>query len=152
MNIQIFLDGAALLLFTVLIVGAFISKTIVYGRMFGAKPEEIQWHGRIFLFVVGSVGAYQSGLAFLRELHPPIDFSGLERGLPLSNAILYVLALFFIVPALTGTLRELWLKRRGQSGLERVISIFMAAIFLYLIWETTPTMLGKVMSLFRHHV
>ena len=151
MNLQIFLDGAALLLFIVLVVRAFTSKTIVYGRMLGGKPQEINLHGRIFLLVVGSVGAYQFGLAFLKQLYPQIDFSWLQRGLPLSEVVLFILFLFLSIPVLIRIFVGLWLKRREQGGLERVISIFMAVIILYLIWEATPTIFGKVVSLFRLH-
>ena len=60
---RVAIDGVAVLLGFVLLVGSFISKTIVWGRMFGAKPQKITWFGRIFLFVGGSITVFGFGLA-----------------------------------------------------------------------------------------
>jgi hypothetical protein len=146
--LPIFLDGAALLIGLALIVGSFVSKTIVYGRMLGGKPQKITWFGRIFLFVAGLDCVYGFGLAILKQLHVAINPAWLDIGLPLSEVVLFVLALSLVVPVVIISARDSWLKRKEETRIQRIISICLTLIFLYLIWETTPAILRKVLTLF----
>jgi hypothetical protein len=144
------LDGAALLGSLVVIGVSFVAKTIVWGRMGGGKPQKIKWFGRLFLFLAGSVGVYGFGLAILKQLHVEINPSWLDMGLPLSEVVLFVLFLSLAVPFLIVSIRDSWLRPKEGARIHRIISISLTLIFLYLIWETTPAITKKVLTLFQH--
>ena len=148
--LPIFLDGAAVLIGLALIVASFVSKTIVWGRMVGGKPQKITWFGRIYLFVAGADCVYGFGLAILKQLHVAISPAWLDIGQPLSEVVLFGLILFLVVPILIVSIRDLWLRRREESRIQRIISICLSLIFLYLIWETTPAIMKKVLTLFQN--
>jgi hypothetical protein len=143
-----FFDWASLLFGLAMMVGSFVSKTIVWGRMVGGKPQKITWFGRIWMFLIGSVLVCQSGLAILKWLHIAISPLWFDIGLPLSDVVLFVLALSLLVPVLVVSTGDLWLRRKEMTAIERIISICLSLIFLYLIWETTPAIVRKVLTLF----
>jgi hypothetical protein len=121
MNIlPIFMDGAAVLIGLALIVGSFVSKTIVWGRMVGGEPQKITRVGRIYLFVAGSVCLYGSGLAILKRLHVAINPAWLDIGQPLSKVALFGLFFFLVVRVLIVFIRDLWLGRKEKTGIERI--------------------------------
>jgi len=142
-----FLGGAALLIAVVVIVASFVSKTMVWGRMMGGKPQRITWFGRVFMFLAGLAGAYQSTLAILKRKHFAINPTWSDIGLPLSEVALFVLFLSLVVPVLIVSIKDLWLKRKEDTRIQRIISICLALIFLYLIWETTPAIMRKILTL-----
>jgi hypothetical protein len=148
MHFETFLNGIAILLFLILIVASFVSKTIVYGHMLGGKPQKITWFGRIFLFVVGTTGAYQFSLAILKRRHVAINPAWSDIGVPLSEVVLFVLFLCFIVPFLIVSIRDSWLRRKDGTRIQRIISICLSLIFVFLIWETTPAIIRKVLTVF----
>jgi len=150
MDIKIFIDGAALLIGLMLIVASFVSKTMVSGRMMGGKPQKITWFGRIWMFLAGSAGVYGFGLDILKQLHVAIKPSWLDIGLPLSEVVLFALFLSLVVPVQVISIRELWLKRKEETRTQRIISICLTLIFLYLIWEATPAIMRKVLTLFHY--
>jgi hypothetical protein len=148
MDIKIFLDGAALFISLLLIGASFVSKTVVYGRLIGGSPQKTTWFGRVFMFLAASVGVYQFGVPILKRLDVAIDPSWLDIGQRLSEVVLFVLVLSLVVPFLIVSLRDLWLKRKEETRIQRIISICLTLIFLYLIWETTPAITRRVLTLF----
>ena len=146
--LPIFLDGVAVLIGLALIVASFLSKTIVWGRMVGGKPQKITWFGRLYLFLAGSVAVYEFGLAMLKQMHVAINPWCLDIGLPLGEVVMFVLFLSLAVPFLIASITESWVKRKEGTRIQRIISICLTAIFLYLIWETTPAIMRKGLTLF----
>ena len=116
----IFMDGFAVLVGLALIVGSFVSKTIVWGRMVGGEPQKITWVGRLYLFVAGSGCVYGSGLPILKQLHVAINPAWLDIGQPLSKVALLGLFFFFVVRFLIVFIRDLWLGRKEKTGIERI--------------------------------
>jgi hypothetical protein len=120
----IFFDIVALLVSLVLIFGCFVSKTIVWGRMVGGKPQKITWFGRLFLFLAGSVGLCEFGLAILKRLRIAINPWWLAVALPVGKGVLFLLFLALAVPFIVVPIRDSWLRRkkgetRGQTGRSR---------------------------------
>ena len=150
MDIEIFLDGAALLIALVVIVASFVSKTVVYGRKHGSRPQKITWFGRIFLFLAGSVGVFQFGLTILKKQHVAVNPSLSDIGLPLSEVVLSLLFLSMAVPFLIVSIRDSWLRQENGTRTQRIISICLTLIFLYLVWEMAPAITRKALTLFRH--
>jgi hypothetical protein len=145
-----FLDGALLLLGLVMMVASFISKIIVWGRMAGGKPEKITWFGRVFMFLAGSILVFQSGLNILKELHIAANPAWTDLGLPLSEVVLFALFLALAIPFLIAWIRDSWQGRREGARIERIIPVCLSLIFLYLIWETAPEIISKVLTLLHH--
>jgi hypothetical protein len=150
LDFETFLNGITILLFLVLIVASFVSKTMVWGRMMGGKPQKITWFGRVFMFFAGLAGIYQFTLAILKRKHVAINPAWLDVGLPLSEVVLFGLFLFLAVHVLVVSIRDSWVKPKEESRIQRIISICLTLIFLYLIWETTPEITRKVLALFHH--
>jgi hypothetical protein len=149
MNIlSIFFDGVALFISLALIVASFVSTSIVWGRMIGGESRKITWSGRLFLFLAGSVGVYEFGLAILKQLHVAINPSWRDIGLPVSEVALFVLFLSLAVPFIIVSIRDSWVRRKERAEIQPIISICLILIFLYLMWETTPTITRKVLTLF----
>jgi hypothetical protein len=146
MDILIF-DGLGLLIAVVVIVASFVSKTMVFGRTFGGRPQKMTWFGRIWMFLAGLTGVYGFGLPVLKQLHVAINPAWSAIGQPLSEVVLFMLFLSLLVPVLIVSIRDSWLKRKEETRIQRVISICLAPIFLYLIWETTPAIMKRVLTL-----
>lgn len=144
----LFFDGVGLLISVVLIVISFVSKAMVFGRIFGGKPQKMTWFGRIWMFLAGLTGVYGFGLAILKQLRVAINPASVDIGVSLSEVVLFMLFLSVVVPVLVVSVRDLWLKRKEETRIHRIISVCLTLIFLYLIWETTPAIMRKVLTLF----
>jgi hypothetical protein len=118
MDIKIFFDGIVLLIGLALIVASFVSKTIVWGQMVGGKPQTITWFGRTFLFLAGSVCVYRFGVAILSERRVTINPLWRDVGLPLSEVVLFVLALSLAVLFLIASIRDSWLRRSEGTRIQ----------------------------------
>jgi hypothetical protein len=139
----------ALFISLALIIASFVSTSIVWGRMIGGESQKITWFGRLFLFLAGSVGVYEFGLAILKQLHVAIKPSWLDIGLPVSAVVLFVLFLSLAVPFTIVSLRDSWVRLKERAGkIQQIISICLTLICLYLMWETTPAITRKVLALF----
>jgi hypothetical protein len=148
MDIKIFIDGAALLIGLMLIVASFVSKTMVSGRMMGGKPQKITWFGRIWMFLAGSAAVYGFGLAILKQLHVAINPSWSQKGDSLSQGVLYLLFLSVAVPGVIVSVRDLWLKRKEETRIQRAISLFLVLIFSYFIGTAIPVIWKEVSAIF----
>ena len=149
MDILLF-DGVGVLIAVVLIVASFFSKTMVFGRILGGKSQKMTWFVRVWMFLAGVTGVCGFGLAILKQLHVAINPTAVDIGQSLSEVVLFMLFLSMVVPFLVVSVRDLWLKRNEETGVHRIISICLALIFLYLIWEATPAIMRKVLTLFHN--
>lgn len=146
--LPIIVNGAALLICLVVMVGSFFSKTIVYGRMLGARPQKITWLDRISLFLLGSSGVYQFAVAILKEEHVRINPSWYSLGLPLSKAVMLASLLPITVVVLIASLRDSLLAQKAGTRIQGIISICLILIFVYLVWGETPTIVSKALTLY----
>jgi hypothetical protein len=146
-TLPVFFDGAALLISLVVIVASFVSKTMVSGRIFGAKPQKMTWFGRMFMFVAGSVGVFQFGLAILKTKHVTINPAWSDVGLPVSRFFLEILFLVLAIPFLIASIRSL-IRREEPNKINRLITLFLILICAYLLWNVLPGMAKEVSAVF----
>ena len=142
-----FFDWVSLPLGFVLMIASFVSKSIVWGRMVGGKPQKITWFGRIFLFLVGSVFVYQSGLTILKSKHVLVSPSWSGIGLPVSKFFLEILFLVLAIPFLIASIRSL-IRRDEPNNINRLITLFLTVICAYLLWNVLPGMAKEVSAVF----
>lgn len=142
-----FFDWISLPLGFVLIAASFASKTIVWGRMVGGKPEKITWFGRSFLFLVGSVFVYQSGLTILKSKHVLVNPMWSAIGLPVSKFILEILFVVLALPFLISSIRGL-IRREEPNKINRLITVALAIVWAYLLWNVLPGVAREVSAVF----
>ena len=116
--VGVFFDVFALLISLVLIFGCFVSKTIVWGRMVGGKPQKIKWFGRLFLFLAGSAGLCEFGLAILKRLHTGISPWWNAIAVSISKDVLFLLFLALAVPFIVVPVRDSWLRRKKGTRIQ----------------------------------
>lgn len=85
MDFETILLGLPLLVSLVVTPAAFISKTMVWHPPFPRNPQKITWFGRLFMFLAGSVGVLQFGLAILKKKQVTINPEWSNVGLPVSS-------------------------------------------------------------------
>jgi hypothetical protein len=146
----LFFNGVGVLIAVVLIVASFFSKTMVFGRIFGGEPQKTTRFGRVWMFLAGLTGVCGFGLPILKQLHVASNPASVDIGQSLSEVVLFMLFLSMVIPLLIVSVRDLWLKRNEETRVHRIISICLALIFLYLIWEATPAIMRKVLTLFHN--
>jgi len=146
-TLPIFFDGAALLIAVVVIVASFVSKTMVFGRIFGGKPQEMTWFGRIWMFLAGLTGVYGFGLPILKHLRVAINPAWSDVGLRVSKFILETLFLVLAVPFLIASIRAL-IRREEPNKINRLISVALAIVWAYLLWNVLPGMAKEVSAVF----
>ena len=122
----LFFEGVGLLAAIALIIASFVSKTMVFGRILGGQPQKITWFGRIWMLLAGLTGVYGFGLPILKQLHVAIDPAWSATGQSLSEVVLFMLFLFLVMPFLVISIRDLWLKRKGETRIQRIISVLPA--------------------------
>ena len=82
MDFETILLGLALLVSLVVAIAAFVSKTMIWHPPFHSIPQKITWFGRMFMFLAGSIGMLQFGLAIgsgtsvSNCVHKSVDSSG----------------------------------------------------------------------------
>lgn len=144
------LDGLAFLLAIVLIVAAFVSKTIVWRPPIHNTPRKITWFGRVFMFLAGSVGVLQFGIAVLRRRGVLINPVWSDRALQTSTLILEFLFLTLVTPLLIVLIRQL-IRREDPSKVNRVITVFLTAVSAYLLWNVIPDIVTKASGVLHRH-
>lgn len=107
MDFETILLGLALLVSLVVTVAAFVSKTMVWHPPFHSESRKITWFGRMFMFLAGSVGVLQFGLAILRTKQVTINPAWSVRWLPVSKFFLEILFLVLVLPFLIASIRAL---------------------------------------------
>jgi hypothetical protein len=142
-----FFDWVSLPLGFVLMIASFVSKSIVWGRMVGGKPQKITWFGRIFLFLVGLVFVYQSGLTILKSKHVLVNPTWFGIGLAVSKFFLEILFLVLALPFLIASIRAL-IRREEPNKINRLITVALAIVWAYLLWNVLPGMAKEVSTVF----
>jgi hypothetical protein len=150
MDIVTILYGLAVLISLAMVVGSFVSKTIVWGIP-QRKPQKITLLGRIWLFVFGVTGACEFGLLILKRGHVSSTLPAwLDTALKLGRAISFLLFLYLVVSSLILSIRNSFLAGEETSKFSRLTTVVLTAIFLYLFWETIPGMAKEVSAVFHH--
>ncbi len=147
MDFETILLGLALLVSLVVTAAAFVSRTMVWHPPFHSKPQKITWFGRMFMFLAGSVGVLQFGLAILKTRQVTISPTWSDRWLPLSKFFLEILFLVLALPFLIASIRAL-IRREEPNKINRLISVALAIVWAYLLWNVLPGMAKEVSAVF----
>ena len=129
------------------IVASFVSKTMVFGRIFGSKPQKMTWFGRIWMFLAGLTGVYGFGLPILKRLHVATNPAWSDVGLRVSKFILEILFLVLALPFLIASIRAL-IRREEPNKINRLITVALAIVWAYLLWNIVPGMAKEVSAVF----
>jgi hypothetical protein len=73
MDFATLLGGIAILLFVILIIGSFVSKTYVTGLVRRSPPQKMTWFVRIFILLAGSSGTRAVSPSL--DVHPLLAFT-----------------------------------------------------------------------------
>jgi hypothetical protein len=146
MDFETILLGLALLVSLVVAIAAFVSKTMIWHPPFHSKPQKITWFGRMFMFLAGSIGMLQFGLAILKTKQVT-NPAWSERWLPVSKFFLEILFLALALPFLIASIRAL-IRREEPSKVNRLISVALAIVWAYLLWNVLPGMAKEVSAVF----
>ena len=147
MTDTLFFNGVGLLIAVAVIVASFVSKTMVFGRIFGSKSQKMTWFGRTWMFLAGLTGVYEFGLPILKQLHVVINPAWSDVGLRVSKFILETLLLLLVVPFLFASIRVL-IRREEPSKINRLISVALVIVWAYLLWNVLPGMAKEISAVF----
>ncbi len=147
MDFETILLGLALLVSLVVTVAAFVSKTMVWHPPFHSEPQKITWFGRMFMFLAGSIGVLQFGLAILKTKQVTINPAWYDRWLPVSKFFLEILFLLLALPFLTASIRAL-IRREEPNKINRLITAALAIVWAYLLWTVLPGMAKEFSAVF----
>jgi FtsH-binding integral membrane protein len=147
MDFETILLGLALLVSLVVAAAAFVSKTMVWHPPFHSNPQKITWFGRMFMFLAGSVGVLQFGLAILKRQQVTINPAWPDVGLPVTKFFLEILFLVLALPFLISSIRGL-IRREEPNKINRLITVALAIVWAYLLWNVLPGMAKEISGVF----
>jgi hypothetical protein len=114
-----------------------------------STPKNATWFGRIFIFLAGSVGALQFGIAILKRKHILINPGQADRALQISSFVVEILFVAVLTPFLVMSIRQL-IRREDQNKINQLITVFLILVWTYLLWQMIPGMAKELFSLLRY--